>query len=169
MLIQMHTYIRTYTHIYRILVIYAYTDAHIYTNIYAQTHKHILVSRIYIGRAEKSWKFLATILVVWQLLSGFCLTHPMLCDIKEKGSLLLWISKWLRRENRVKAAVYRAEHKVGEVANLVGLAQSSTPVLLKLWCRGPLWTNAAILFCYFCIIYTFNYILYYHSRMFILF
>ena len=39
------------------------------------------------GRAEKNWtKLLVTILVVWQLLSGFCLSHPMLydCDIEEK-------------------------------------------------------------------------------------
>ena len=53
------------------------------------------------GWAEKKWaKLLLIILVVWQLSTGFCLTHPMLCDcyIDEKGLLLIGISKWLRRE-----------------------------------------------------------------------
>ena len=42
---------------------------------------------------KKLNKVLVTILLVWQLLSGFCLTHPMLCgcDIKEKSLLLLYI------------------------------------------------------------------------------
>ena len=46
-----------------------------------------------------------TILVVWHLLSGFCLKHPMLCDcdIEEKGLLLLCISKLLRRETIVES------------------------------------------------------------------
>ena len=53
------------------------------------------------GWAEKKGnKVLVTMLVVWQLLSGFCLTHPMLCDcdVEEKDLFLLCISKWLRRE-----------------------------------------------------------------------
>ena len=51
--------------------------------------------------AEKlSTKLLVAILVVWLLLSGFCLTHEMHCDcnIEEKALLLLHISKWLRRD-----------------------------------------------------------------------
>ena len=43
------------------------------------------------GRLKKRTKHSFTMLVVWQLLSGFCLIHPMLCDcdIKEKALLLL--------------------------------------------------------------------------------
>ena len=49
------------------------------------------------------------------------------CNIEEKDLLLLCISKWLRRDNRMKvSALLRSRHKVSEVANLVGLAQPST-------------------------------------------
>ena len=43
------------------------------------------------GKPKKMNKIIVTILVVWQLLSGFCLTHPMLCDCDtiEKDFLLL--------------------------------------------------------------------------------
>ena len=87
-------------------------------------------------------------LVVWYLLSSFCLTHSMLCDcnIEEKGLLLLSISKYFKMarqkkrfvivvyftmapqgDNIVKvSALLRVGHKVSEVAHLVGLAQPST-------------------------------------------
>ena len=68
------------------------------------------MSTIYTEWAEKIEQILVTILVVWQLLSGFCLTHPMLCE----------------RDNRVKvSALLRAEHKVSEVANLAGMSQEA--------------------------------------------
>ena len=42
------------------------------------------------GWAEKNWtKFLVAILVVWQLLSGFCLHHPMLCDCEIEEKMIL--------------------------------------------------------------------------------
>ena len=47
-----------------------------------------VMSNSYTGWADKSWtKLLVTILVAWQLLSDFCLTHPRFCDfdIEEKG------------------------------------------------------------------------------------
>ena len=49
---------------------------------------------------KKLNEIFSNILVVWQLLSSICLTHPMLsdCDIEEKGLLLLCMSKWLHRE-----------------------------------------------------------------------
>ena len=54
-----------------------------------------------LGGPKETNKIFIKILVVWQLLSGFCLAHPVLCDcdIEEKG-LSLCISKWhwLRRE-----------------------------------------------------------------------
>ena len=53
------------------------------------------------GWVKQNWiKHWATILIVWQLLFSFYLTHPMLCDcdIEGKGLLLLCISKWFRRE-----------------------------------------------------------------------
>ena len=53
-----------------------------------------IIARIYrVGRKKIEQKLLVTILVVWQLLSGLCLTHTMLwgCDIEERGLLLLCI------------------------------------------------------------------------------
>ena len=54
----------------------------------------------YTGYVEKHEKIYTYNSGSLQLLSGFCLTHPMLCncDIKQKSLLLLCILKWLRRE-----------------------------------------------------------------------
>ena len=53
-------------------------------------------------------KLLVTILDVWQLLSGFCLTYPILCDcnIEEKDLLLtvVYFKMAIQRDNRVKVS-----------------------------------------------------------------
>ena len=78
---------------------------------------------------------LVTIMVLWQLLSGFCLTHPILCDCEsqEKGLLLLCISKLaLQRDNRAKvSALLRARRKVSEVANLFEVSRTTVCVTKK--------------------------------------
>ena len=58
---------------------------------------------LFTGWTQKNWtKLLFTILIVWQLLCGFCLTHPKICDcdIEENGfKMALHQSlKWLCRE-----------------------------------------------------------------------
>ena len=73
-------------------------------------------------------------MVVWQLLSGFCLTHhPILCDcnIEEKGMLYIYPTT-LQRDNRVKVcALLRARHKVSRVANLVGVSCTTVYAINK--------------------------------------
>ena len=62
--------------------------------------KHLFDWRQDISDVPTTRYIFVTISVIWQLLSGFCLTHMMLCDcdIEEKGLLLLCISKLLCRE-----------------------------------------------------------------------
>ena len=52
------------------------------------------------GWTEKNRTSFFIAILFFLVISGFCLTHSMLCyrDIEEKGLLLLCISKWLRRE-----------------------------------------------------------------------
>ena len=55
-----------------------------------------------IYRVGKKIKILVTILVVWQLLSNFCLIRPMLCNsaIEEKDLLLLYFKIVPQRQSR---------------------------------------------------------------------
>ena len=64
-----------------------------------ESRRHILRNNIPSG-SKNIEQNLDTILVVWQLLSDFCLAHPMLwdCALEETGLLLLYISKWLRSQ-----------------------------------------------------------------------
>ena len=85
---------------------------------------------ITIPDGQKNWiNLLVTNQVIWQLLSGFCLTHPMLgdCNIEEKDLLLVYILKLLRKETREWKFLYfvRTQSERGRKSSR-GLAQSST-------------------------------------------
>ena len=80
---------------------------------------------------------------VWQLLSSFYLIHSLLCDcdIKEKGLLLLCISKYLRGET-IEWKLYAllcAEHNVSEVANYVGECRTTVDAINR-----SAWTMAKV-------------------------
>ena len=113
----------------------------------------------YAGRAENNWtKVLNIILVLWQLLSGFSLSHPIRCDcsIEEKGLLLLCVfhihytrlspqrqssesfctsscgtqSEWGRKPCRCRTTVYAIKKRMdnGEGVNM----QTCTAVVERL-------------------------------------
>ena len=101
------------------------------------------ISKIYRAGLKNWTKLLVKILVVWQLLSGFWLTHSMLCDsdVEEKNLLLLCISKWIRRKTIEWQFLHffmRDTKWVRSQTLSVCLAQPST------WSRSA-WTMAKVL------------------------
>ena len=85
---------------------------------------------------KKNWtKLLFTILVAWQLLSGLCLTHRMLCDcdIEEKRFVIVvYFKKAPQRDNRVKvSALLRAGDTLRGAANLVGVSRTTVYAIKK--------------------------------------
>ena len=96
---------------------------YIYNYLYMYKYLHIP------GEPKKWTILLFTILVVWQFLAGFCLTHLMLCDcdIEEKDLLLLYFKIGPQRDNRVKVSAFFSCGTQSEWSHtLVGLAQPST-------------------------------------------
>ena len=68
-----------------------------------QADERVLLFRV----RRKNWtKLLVTILIAWQLLSGFCLTHLMLCDcdIKEKYFIVVYFKMAPQRDSWLKVS-----------------------------------------------------------------
>ena len=106
----------------------ATSQVFIYTSL--RPYKCTCAGFIYIipgGPKKISTKLLVTILVAWQLLSGFNITHLMLCDCVNKETVYYCcVSQTPQRDNRVKiSALLRAGHEVSEVANLVGVPSTT--------------------------------------------
>ena len=116
---------------------------------------------IFTGWAETNWtKVLVTvILVVFQLLSGFCLKHFLFQQLLQSSTMLvnlwkivtvdphnyLWLLHRRKRfvivvyfkmapqgDNRVKvSALLHAIHKVSEVANLAGVSRTTVLAIIE--------------------------------------
>ena len=92
---------------------------------------------------KKNWtKLLVTILDVWKLLSGFCLTYPMFCDcdiLRKRFVIVLYFKRTPQRDNRVKvSALLWAGHKASEAANLVRVSRTKST-----WSRSA-WTMMTV-------------------------